>query len=362
VSERVMSQIARYQQWLERQPVASPMTGLLWEPDIPPHPQFIQTVGIGREVLPEHIRPDHFMPQVEQWHTQATQFPGDLIQRFTPAFGIPWMEAIAGCRVMAHPGSLWAEACLEDIHDRRPICFDPGNPWFMKLIEFTREMVRSARGRFPVAAPQIRGPLDVLAALRTPEQMCIDLLESPDAAASLLCELTDLWIEIGRAVLAILPSFSGGYMARMGSWAPEPILTLQNDVSTMLSPDIFRELVLPCDRRIVEAFPRTEYHVHGSEYHQIENLLTLDRLTTIEFTLEHTLGGAPLETTLPVIRRMLDRRPVLLAALDTETADRCVRELPARGLCVMLASSSNNMPAPFIQWIGQHESGGGGWN
>jgi hypothetical protein len=267
---------------------------------------------------------------------------------------MPWVEAIAGCRVMAKPGSLWAEPCLERYDDRPTIRFDPQHPWLASLIEFTCAMVRLSDGRFPIAAPQMRGPLDTLAAMRTPEQMCIDIIEQPDAVSAVLGELTELWVAIGQAVLDVIPPFLGGYMARMGMWAPGAAITPQNDVSTMISPQAYAELVLPWDRVIVERFPYTEFHMHSSEHHQVNNLLGLEDLTTIEFTLEHTLGGPPLETTLPAARRILENKPLILAAMDTETAEASLNELPSEGLCVTIALNDHEVPSDIGHWLETH--------
>jgi len=343
--------LARYRAWRLREPVDRPMLGLLWEPDIPPLADLLDLAGHGMPVLPHQIRPERSLGYIERWYEQSSELACDLVQRFTPAFGIPWIEAIAGCPVVGAPGSLWAEPVLKDYADRAPIRFDPGNPWLAKLLEFTRTLVTAADGRFPVAVPQFRGPLDTLAAMRTPEQMCVDLLEQPAEAAALLAELAELWIAVGRAVLDVIPPFHGGTMARMGTWTPEKILTAQNDVSTLVSPRLYEQFALPGDRTIVEHFPCTEFHMHGSEHHQVPNLLKLERLTTIQFTLEHTIGGPPLDAMLPVVRNILQQKPLILACLDLQTAERCLAELPAEGLCLTIATNEHEIPEETARWL-----------
>jgi hypothetical protein len=202
----------------------------------------------------------------------------------------------------------------------------------------------------------MRGPLDVLAALRTPQQMGIDLIEQPDAVGKILAELTELWIGVAGAVLAEIPPFHGGYCSRMRMWASGPAITPQNDISTLLSPRMYRRLVLPTDERIVAAFPYSCFHMHGSEAHQTDNLLALERLTAIQFTLEHTLGGPSLEQTLPVLHRILARKPLIVAALDVASAERCLAELPAAGLCLTIAVAGAEIPAEFVAWADEHQA------
>ncbi|HOQ99079.1 MAG TPA: uroporphyrinogen decarboxylase family protein [Anaerolineae bacterium] len=350
----ISKRIARYNTWLKREPTGRPLIGPLWEPDIPPLPEFLERVGNGNPISPEQLRPDLFLPHVERWHRCESQLVSDVITPFAPAFGIPWVEAIAGCPVVAHPGSLWAGPAIESYTDRRPIVFDRDSPWLRSLIDLTRALVTLANGRFPVALPQMRGPLDVLAAMRTPQQMSIDLIEAPDEVTRILGELTDLWVGIAQAVLEVIPPFHGGYCTRMKMWAPGCAITPQNDVSALISPKMYKRFALPFDQQIASRFPYHSFHMHSTEHHQIANLLTLQQLTAIQLTLEHTLGGPSLDITLAAARRVLREKPLLLVAFDTETADLCLQELPAAGLAVMIGFNDYEIPDEIARWFSDH--------
>lgn len=354
MSVPIAERIARYHAWLDREPMDRPLIGLLWEPDIPPLPEFLQHAGTGKTISPDQIEPQMFLPHIERWYRQDADLQSDVIQPFTPAFGVPWVEAIAGCPVVVHPGSLWAAPCLDSYARRPPIRFDRENPWLCKLVEFTHALVELADGRFPVALPQMRGPLDTLAAMRTPVQMSLDLIETPDQVVQILDELTDLWIGIAEAVLDVIPPFHGGYCTRMKLWAPGKAVTPQNDTSSLISRGMYEEFVLPFDQRIVGRFPYHSFHVHSTEHHQVDALLKLEELTAIQLTLEHTVGGPPLTVTLPVARRILAQKPLLLAAMDLETADLCLDELPTAGLCLMVALNQPNMPSDHMRWLEKH--------
>lgn len=356
MSESISTRIARYKAWLARQPMERPLFGLCWEPDIPPFPALIERVGVGSELFPEQIDPQEVLPSIERWYQRHAQLAADTFQRFCPAFGIPWVEAIAGCRVIVNPDSLWAEPILESYADRPPIRFDPDNPWMRKLIEFTRVLVEFSNGRFPVALPQMRGPLDTLAALRTSERMCLDFYDDPEGVNQTLGELSQLYIEINDAVLEVIPPFHGGYVTRMHLWASGRAITPQNDNSTLISPAMYERFVLPWDRKIIAHFPYQSFHLHGSEYHIIDTLLTIEELTAIQVTLEHTLGGPSLEVMLPAMKRILDHKPLILVALDFETAEQCLQELPAAGLCLMMLpdSTPGDFGREYDDWLELH--------
>ncbi len=346
--------LQKYRSWRERQPVDRPMIGLLWEPDIPPLMTFIDEVGVGNEVNPAQLKSGMFLPFIEDWFRQDAKLSSDVIQPFTPTFGMPWVEAIAGCSVVAYPGSLWAESIKgENVYDM-DFRFDSQNPWFQALLKFTEAMVRMADGRFPVALPQMRGPLDLLAAMRTPSQMCLDVIETPEVVFRTLGRLADLWIRIAEVVLDVIPPFHGGYSTRMKMWAPGKAITPQNDVSTLISPRMYRTLVLPWDEHIFQSFPYQSFHMHATEYRQIPALLSCKRLTAIQLTLEHTLGGPSLVLMLQEAQRILAEKPLILVPLDLESAQVCLDELPSAGLAVMVGINSPEIQGDYVQWLEEH--------
>ena len=325
----------QYQAWIRRENGERPLVGVLWEPDIPPLPEMLERTGLGNEITPEDIDPALFLPFIEQCYEEEQRLDSDVIQPFCPSFGIPWMEAIAGCTLVAEEGSIWAEHWLADYASCPTFTFDPRNPWLVRLVEFTRALVECSAGRFPVALPQMRGPLDILSAIRTPAQMCLDLLEQPEAVQSVLDELTGLWIEVARSLLEVIPPFHGGWSSRMKMWAPGPTITPQNDASSLISPKTYAAALFESDRRIFSSFPYSCFHMHSTEWRHVDTLLHQPDLTAIEFTLEHQMGGLALEPSVEVARKILAHKPLVLAAPDPEIgrvlppAPACQRVVPA---------------------------------
>jgi hypothetical protein len=346
--------INRYTIWRNMELVEKPMVGMLWEPDIPPLPSMLEQVGYGNELKPNDIHPEIFLDHIEYWYQQEQAVTSETIQAYTPAFGMPWVEAIAGCKLIAYPGSIWAENTLHQYEDRPEYHFDPQNPWFQKLVEFTRVLVEFADGRFPIALPQMRGPLDTLAALRTPAQMCLDFIDHPEVVQSILNELTDLWIGIAEAILDMIPPFNGGYLTRMKMWAPGKAITPQNDTSTLISPNTYKQHLFHLDRKIFCYFPFSSFHMHSTEYRQVGNLLAQENLTSIQFTLEHTSGGPPLRQMLEVCEHILEKKPLLLVAPDFESADIAIETLPPRGLCVMVGFNEYEIPSEYNTWVAKY--------
>jgi hypothetical protein len=348
---KIEEKTRQYTAWLDRANHVRPLVGVLWEPDIPPLPELLEKIGLGCEMRPEDVDPAMFLPFVGQCYQLDQSLPGDGIQPFSPAFGIPWMEALAGCPAVCQIGSIWAHPFLEDLRNPPRLAFDPGNPWFRALAEFTSTLAAFADGRFPVALPQMRGPLDILAAMCGPERMCVDLIEQPQEVQALLDALTSLWIDTAQALLSLIPPFAGGYCSRMKMWAPGETITPQNDASSLISPKAYAAFQANNDRRIFERFPYSCFHMHSTEYRHIPTLLAQPALTCIEFTLEHNHGGLALEPSLEAARTVLANKPLVLAAPDPASADICRDTLPPEGLCLLLAANEPTLPEAWVDWV-----------
>ena len=120
---------------------------------------------------------------------------------------------------------------------------------------------------------------------------------------------------------------------------------------------MYREFILPLDQKAAAHFPYTSFHLHGSAQQHVDLLLELTDLTVQQVVLEHNVGGPPLSVMLPAARRILEEKPLLLVAPDIETADLCIRELPARGLCVQVAITPREYEPEHVQWLEGHCAG-----
>lgn len=347
----------RYRAWLAREPVDRPMLGLFWEPDIPPLRELVERVGVGMEIRPEQIHPREFLHKVERWHQREAQVPGDVIQSFGSTLGMLWVQAVAGCPIIVQTDSFWAAPIIESYADRPPIHFDPDNPWVQKLIECTRAMVEFAASRFPVSLPVMHGPLDVLAAMRTSQRMCLDFYDHPAELFQVLGEISQLYVELADAVLEVIPPFRGGWVTRIHVWASDLAITPQNDTGALISADMYRRFVLPWDRFIIDHYPYSSYHLHSTSKHVFDLIVTLENVSCLQVSLEHDRGGSSLDVMLPAIHSLLVHdKPVLVVTWDFDAAERCLRELPWKGLCLTLAPPpfQDDFGEEYDRWLQEH--------
>jgi hypothetical protein len=268
----------------------------------------------GRPLTPADIHIPHVLAWAEALYQAGDGFlDGDLVWGAPPLPGFDWMEAILGCPVSVSPesGSVWPQPWLTDWDALERVLPLETNPWYQTLLALTEALVAQAGGRYPVTQTLMRGPADLLVALRGHQQLCLDIYDQPGRVHALAHRCTDIWIEVARAQLARIPPFDGGYTApRLEVWAPGQLVRYEEDATILFSTAVYREFFRECDRRIAAAFDYALIHTHSADYRLIPELLTIDELPAIQVILDP--GGPSLATMIPILQQVQAEGKALL--------------------------------------------------
>ena len=297
------------------------------------------------QVMPDDILVDPFLEDCERLYQAHLRLGDDYPFIAAPFIYIPWMEAIMGCPIHASETTLWAEPAVDDWgswHWRRPSV--DSDPWARKLIELMEALVDHSNGRYPVAATLMRGPADLLSAMRGAIRFPLDFYDCPDLVrrAAELC--AEVWIEVGKAQLDMVPVSSVGYMAGahgLRSWAPDKLIWLQEDAMALLSPRLFQDVILPLDRRIASEFPCVAFHLHGSALWAVDDLAGAPELNVIELNYES--AQCDVEGTFAGWHAILKRKPLVIWKEFNGEAfwpwlDRVLSEFGPNGLSIQITA------------------------
>jgi len=337
--------LENYRRFLAREPMDRPLFGChLGFFAHQRYPRVMQSLPEG-PIQPDDIRMDLFLADYADARKGYDRMDDDYPLALAPFICLPWMEAIMGCPIIASPTSIWAEPCVDDWqtwHWRKPSL---DNPWAQKLLEMTRALVQFSDGGMSVAPTLMRGPSDMLAAMRGADKLPLDVIDFPDEMhrAARLC--ADVWIEVAQAQLDLTPDCGEGYLAGdhgMRVCAPQRVIWLQEDTMALLSPTLFREFFLPVDRYIARQFPHVAFHLHGSALWAIDELVQLPELDVLELNLEAAF--CDIEGTFAGWKKIQVHKPLVawLPYDDTFLAnlERILAEIPPAGLSIQTVVES----------------------
>ena len=142
--------------------------------------------------------------------------------------------------------SLWFEPTILDVKTDG-LRFDPEQLLYKKTIELADCFASAAPGRFFVSMPDTSGGIDCLAQLRGSENLLCDLIENRAWVRDSVKVILKVWQTTTEAVYQRLRGINdgGSSIGWLSTWAEGRHAQTQCDLSVMISPKDFCELVVP---------------------------------------------------------------------------------------------------------------------
>lgn len=266
----------------------------------------------GKIISPEMLVVDDFLSDYERMYEKSLELGQSAFWTAEPFTGIPWMEAILGCAVVGREDS-FISSHLESfkLEDIKSINLNPDNPWLKKYLEFTEKLVELSNGRFPVGQPIMRGPTDIIGAMIGQTEMIYFIYEHPELVEEFIERVTTVFLDVIKRQKEIIPVFhAGSSIGFYHLWTPGSCVWYQDDLSAILSPELYDRYFIDAGRRICSAYDRSLIHLHPSSFFIVDDLLKLDELDVIEVNKD--IGGPSIEEMLPVLKKIINKKRLLI--------------------------------------------------
>jgi hypothetical protein len=254
---------------------------------------------------------------------------------------IPWLEAMLGCAISLVEGEIWIRPYPGDPEEviQRGANFVQ-SPWFQLYLEFLRQLQDRVGSRFPVSANTlIRGVGDLAASVLGVQEACLAWIERPRLMARLLRVCTDGILQMVEGGYKVLHPFQDGYPSIYGIWAPGPVVSTQDDHSSLISAKMYREHVLPYAKEVIRACPFSIFHLHSGGLHIAPLLVEIPEMDVIEVGMDSPPAQKRRPYEIEMLKMILEHKSVILDVGppnvdNVENYENLLAQLPRRGLCV----------------------------
>lgn len=183
--------------------------------------------------------------------------------------------------------TLWFKECAENGWDELgPLKYDENNYWWQRHLSMLKEAKELAAGEFAVTIPDIVENADILASLRGTQNLIFDFIDQPEVVWDYLKQIDDLYFKYYDAIYDIvkLEDNSSVYTV-FQIWGPGKTAKLQCDFSAMLSPGLFKDMIIPSLRKQCQNLDNTVYHLDGPDaIKHLDALLEIEELDAIQWT------------------------------------------------------------------------------
>lgn len=180
--------------------------------------------------------------------------------------------------------TVWYQPCIDEPDGHSPLRFDLENGWLKRELDMARLGV--AVGRFPVGLPDLLENLDILTAMRGPQNTMMDLIERPEWCLEKIDQINAAFIEAFECFNQIIQLPCGGNVfSAFAIWGPGRTAKVQCDALAMISPSMSAKFVMPALTRQCAWLDYSMFHLDGEQaLGHLDNLLAIEPLRAIEWT------------------------------------------------------------------------------
>jgi len=266
-------------------------------------------LGLERNVTANDFNVGNFLLDYEMSYNQSVEDGVDVVFAASPFTGLPWMEAMVGCKIIPQESSFIASPIPGAKFNDEIKVID--NSWSDKYFEFMDFINKNCGGKYSSGQPILRGPGDVLAAIFGQKELIFNFYDFPDQAEKRLTELSNILLKFAKKGLEKTKDFYGGYsMGFYPIWCPGKAFWFQDDITALLSPEFYNEFFFNIHQRQSEFCEYTMIHLHPDSFYFIDKLLIIDSLKAVQINKD--IGGQSVSAMLPVLRNIQSKKNLVL--------------------------------------------------
>lgn len=212
--------------------------------------------------------------------------PLDIVPFAYVDYGTVPLAEILGAPAEPREETVWYSHTDLSPENDRELRFDAESPVWRRMRAVAAANRRLGDGKYLSGAPALCPGLDVLAELRGPQNLMMDLVMESEWVHAKLAEIQQASYDAMDAIepYAVYPDGSS-FHAFFMLWAPVRCALAQCDAAALISPDMFAEFAVPYLADFCARVPRVLYHVDGPDaLRTVDLVLEVKDLDAVEFT------------------------------------------------------------------------------
>lgn len=240
--------------------------------------------------------------------------------------------------------TVWFEECIKDYDEWGSMQYDPDNHWWKEHQSIISRAQELAGGGFLINIPDIVEGLDILSAMRGPQNLCLDLIDYPEHVSRCVQELDDLYFAFYDPMYELVKDANGGSsFTAFSIWGPGKTAKVQCDFAALISPAHFRELAQPSLRQQCQQLDYSLFHLDGPDaIRHVDALMEIDELNALQWTAGAGQPDGGNERWYPIYDKVKDAGKSLWIEIHdgdltdwVATADRLVKRYGVDGLYLL---------------------------
>jgi len=280
---------------------------------------------------------------------------GDTLPTFMPNIGPEVCATVYGADLDFSPDTSWSRPIAANCHEVLKLHCDLDTPYWDFIRRLTRASLERGRRKWITGITDLHTNGDLLAALREPQELLLEMAEDPDAVRAAMRHLTPDFKTMYDDQCSLIRAAGQPTL----SWIPAPhagrMNVAQCDLICMISPALFADVILPALQWEMAQIDRSIFHLDGpGALRHLDALLECKNLHAIQWV--HGAGNGPAAKWIDVYQRIqAGNKAMQLLCEDLADARALMQHLKPQG-CWFCVGGSYSVPeaesflAEVAQW------------
>lgn len=287
----------------------------------------------------------------------TTYWGGEAFPSFYPSIGPDEIAVFTGAELRWSPDSAetnWSVPYVGDWEEHFPIQILEDHPLWKRQLSLYRLADEVFRGRVLLVAPDLHTNMDLLAAIRGPQQLAMDLLDSPKSIDRAMNESRAVFRRLWTAINDAGRMQETGYCLESHAlYTPSGSATVQCDFSIMMSPKMFRRWVLPALEEEAQIIGHVVYHWDGpGALVHLQDLLASRGLQTLSYV-PGAGNGEPVDH-IEILKKIQDGGKSIHVWGSPEACKQMHKELDPRKVFYCTQTDSQKEADALLSWFKQN--------
>jgi len=291
---------------------------------------------------------------LDKWeaHFETAYYGGEAIPCAGLDFGPDQMSAFIGGNLQftSDMSTNWVKPFVTDWEDFH-FELKADNYWWKRMLEFHRMAAERFMGKALLGTLDMHSNYDCPAAIRGPEQLCIDGMDEPETIDRVMREVRAVYGPMCDALFEAGRNAEQGF----GGWAPAysegKYATIQCDFICLLSPADSRRWVIPALEEEATYHDHVVYHLDGPDaLPHLEDILAIKEIDCMQWV--PGAGNPPTYEWMDLLKRCQQAgKSVQIYDWSLDTIKALHKELDPALVFYCCGASSQAEADAFLDWL-----------
>lgn len=290
---------------------------------------------------------------------ECQDYVGDHFPMFWPNLGPEITATLFGCDLEFSESTSWSKPVVHEPDDwNRILQMEPdfNNPYWQTKERMTDYAIERCEGRYIVGITDLHGNYDILAALRDPQALCIDMVDYPELITQVGRHVARAFVQSFERSYAKIAAAGFGCTTWCNTYHEGRYYVPSCDFWIMVSPEMAREMILPDILFEMEPLERSIFHLDGvGALKHLDLLLDIPNLHAVQWV--YGAGQGPASRWIEVYRRCLQAgKSVQVLAETAQDALTVLDAVGAKGVWLTVGEGFRSVDEAeaFLREVERH--------